>query len=708
MRAIFSPRSRSRSSGPICSPPTATSYMTNRPAGSNQRLDNNSPTITPACDGNNLQQSPRASNSSPELSQYNHSNPSSGGNSPNSPRRNAVFGLSSGNQQPTDKNKRKSLLPTEKQSSGKWKSRMSGTLLTSEDLAEAERLATQSNNTPSENVSPYIIVTLKSGEDLISCDRNGFSDPFCIMHYKYLPTASPNSTESGLTSLLLSTEKLIETKKSEIGGDEHFQGAIIDELEITVWDFDLFQANEFMGSARVPLSQLLRNQTQKFVLRLEGVAKGFLNLEITAQHCGLQLPEIFPMSSTNSTQQDDRGSDVTAKFEVDNLLENNQTLKALYDEYLHRKTYTYELIQPLGEGAYGIVYRALRVSGRRDSTSKEIVALKKVKIDNIQSALEILYEVSVTRNCLDMGPLATCPYLMHHNRIFLDNISLPIMDKNSHMTNDELTICFEMPLYDLGDLQRFLEMKQRKGKKMALPTFVSYLRQLSEALSMLHYPELRQGGDKDKNNIILIHRDIKPQNIFLLDDYQTLKLGDFSFLIKKTTEHSQEEAKETEMKTTKLCGSIPHMAPELYIHMHEGDSNSEEIQSETDAIDLMRKTDVFSFGVIAYQLVTFNTKIDHTFYHRIMPSGMVNVYQTSKKSQVDKYQDFMDELEFEINKMMTNEKEELFADSLKDLILGCLDWNPSKRKSANECWSELKQMEEHLAKDILTGNDRED
>ncbi|KAG2383431.1 hypothetical protein C9374_004102 [Naegleria lovaniensis] len=615
---------------------------------------------------------------------------------------------------------------------------------------------------------PFIIVNLKAGEDLVACDRNGKSDPFCEFTYRYLPNNNNNSnntTNSQIDSSQLRGEHLVETKKSstmkktlnplwgesfffsvrnveQIGNDDYFVGAIKDELIVTVWDFDLFQSNDFMGRVTVPLSQLLQNQTQKFYLKLEGVPNGFIYLEITAIHCGLNIGDdhsvlsiaasISPENENSSPRNGDSTQDLDLSPEIftfEKLLETNSTFKKLYEEYNSKQSrYEYELIKPLGEGAVGLVFKAMRNTIMSDNGqtnengsngSSSIVALKKVTIDHWQTALEIMYEVDVIRH-LDQGILAQCENLVHHNRIFIEsikpsekrskraNLKALSQRKNSVQSlkdyNDEIIICFEMSLFNLGDMQKFLEMKQRKGKKLEMKTFISYLRQLAHALSLMHHPELRNENqpvcEKDdtgslqqqmNDRSILCHRDIKPQNIFFSDDeYQTIKLADYSFLVRHDPQDSNESTDNHEgmddsmfnlptsptgnasntsttdaygLKTTKLCGSIPHMAPELYIQMISDDPTltPTTLQSNNNnSIEMLTKTDIFSFGVVAYQLVTFDTKLDHSFYRRIMPSHIkFPNSKTDKKKQKEAYNEFIEELEFELFKLVDSNRFDL-------------------------------------------------
>lgn len=530
----------------------------------------------------------------------------------------------------------------------------------------------------------------------------------------------------------------------QYGSDDYFIGAIKDELTVSVWDFDLFQSNEFMGSVTVPLSQLLKNQTQKFFLRLEGVPSGFIYLEITAQHCGLDIGDGLEVpndkisasqSTTSPTLQieNESANDTVSEieslelFRIDKLVERNETLQKLYKNFLEKNSkYDYELIQPLGEGAVGIVYKAVRTC--KESGKTAVVALKKVTIDHLQTALEVMYEVDVIKY-LDEGPLKSCKYLIHHNDIFLESVNKSAKSTKGHHKrensvqsmkdlNDEVVICFEMQLFDLGDMQKFLEMKQRQGKKLQIPTLVSYLKQLSQALALMHHPEL-QSPHHESSSYILTHRDIKPQNIFFSDEYSTLKLGDYSFLLRQevqpeggegfdgddifddnTTITSQKDV--YGLKTTKLCGSIPHMAPELYTQMIS-DSIAEDSTLTPSQISTsmdLRKTDIFSFGVIAYQLVTYDTKIDHSFYTRIMPGGTsIGKLKSERKKQKQLNNDFVEELEFEIYKSIESQHfdlEEPVAISLKEMIMNCLKWNASDRPTSKSCWQQLCSLEEGL------------
>lgn len=144
----------------------------------------------------------------------------------------------------------------------------------------------------------------------------------------------------------------------------------------------------------------------------------------------------------------------------------------------------YEKIEKVGEGTYGVVYKA------RHKKSNKLVALKKIRLENEDEGVPstAMREISILKE------------LRHPNVVFLRDV---------HLTESRLYLVFE---FLSMDLKRYLDNLPEKEfiDKMLLK---SYLYQILEALLFCH-----------KRRVI--HRDLKPQNL-LIDSNGVIKLADF-------------------------------------------------------------------------------------------------------------------------------------------------------------------------------------
>lgn len=139
----------------------------------------------------------------------------------------------------------------------------------------------------------------------------------------------------------------------------------------------------------------------------------------------------------------------------------------------------YQFLEKIGEGTYGIVYRALEIKAKR------IVAVKKIRMENEGVPSTALREISI---------LLT---LSHPNIV-------SIFDVQCNRT--ELFIVFE---YLDCDLKTYMESRKTS---IGLKKSKKFLHQLLSALECCHMQRI-------------MHRDLKPQNILISKD--ELKLGDF-------------------------------------------------------------------------------------------------------------------------------------------------------------------------------------
>lgn len=187
-----------------------------------------------------------------------------------------------------------------------------------------------------------------------------------------------------------------------------------------------------------------------------------------------------------------------------------------------------------------------------------------------------------------------------------------------------------------GDFKKFLG---DQAMKEGYAHF--YLKQLANGLKYLY-----------NNNVS--HRDLKPQNILLSDDYKTLKISDFGFAKIIGSENLAET----------ICGSPMYMAPEIM--------NNE---TYTD------KSDLWSVGIIMFEIL----------FARYPIKGVTNIFELMK--ELKKYK----KVDIPNNPKLTNE--------CKDLIDRLLTKNPSKRISwkdfFNHPWFKIKFTKKQSTKGNL-------
>ncbi|XP_066391464.1 probable serine/threonine-protein kinase At1g54610 [Miscanthus floridulus] len=149
-----------------------------------------------------------------------------------------------------------------------------------------------------------------------------------------------------------------------------------------------------------------------------------------------------------------------------------------------RRADSFEKIDKIGQGTYSNVYKA------RDSLSGKIVALKKVRFDNLEpeSVRFMAREILILRR------------LDHPNVIKLDGLVTSRMSCS-------LYLVFDYMVHDLAGLAASPDIK------FTLPQVKCYVHQLLSGLEHCH-------------NLGVLHRDIKGSNL-LLDNNGVLKIGDF-------------------------------------------------------------------------------------------------------------------------------------------------------------------------------------
>ncbi|XP_019554129.2 cyclin-dependent kinase 2 [Aedes albopictus] len=142
----------------------------------------------------------------------------------------------------------------------------------------------------------------------------------------------------------------------------------------------------------------------------------------------------------------------------------------------------YQRIEKIGEGTYGVVYKA------KDVNTQKYVALKRIRLDSETEGVPstAIREISLLKD------------LQHHSIVELFDVA--VMDSSIYMIFEYLDM----------DLKKLLD----RYKSSFTPKLVkSYMHQMLDAIAFCHMHRI-------------LHRDLKPQNL-LVDREGHLKLADF-------------------------------------------------------------------------------------------------------------------------------------------------------------------------------------
>ena len=202
----------------------------------------------------------------------------------------------------------------------------------------------------------------------------------------------------------------------------------------------------------------------------------------------------------------------------------------------------YQIRGVLGKGAMGLVYEG------HDATLNRRVAIKTIQTSDLDEATANHYEKRFQREVRAVARL-------NHPHI------VQVYD----FGNEGDLAYIVMEYIDGKELKDYLDAKE----SFDLPTIFRLMGELLEALEVAH-----QAG--------VIHRDVKPANV-MLDGKRRAKLTDFG--VARITEGDAASADMT--RAGQMIGTPSYMSPE---------------QIQGQAID--RRTDIFSAGVLFYQLLT--------------------------------------------------------------------------------------------------------
>ena len=251
------------------------------------------------------------------------------------------------------------------------------------------------------------------------------------------------------------------------------------------------------------------------------------------------------------------------------------------------ETYKYKSL--LGEGSYGRVYLVI------SNITKKYYAMKTIDITqlNEQQKKEALQEAKILRK------------LDHPNIIRLKEVFI------AKKPRETLNIITEYA--DGEDLSKKIKNQMKLNKKFSEDQILDWFTQI--CLAVYHI---------QKNKIL--HRDIKPQNVFMTKS-SMVKLGDFG--ISKNLNTTWEKA-------VTFIGTPYYISPEI-------------VQNEPYSF----KSDIWSLGVLLYELIALKYPFDASSLPKLMIKIMKGQYMKIKDKN--------------------------FSTELKNLVYMILNVNPDKR-----------------------------
>lgn len=269
----------------------------------------------------------------------------------------------------------------------------------------------------------------------------------------------------------------------------------------------------------------------------------------------------------------------------------------------------YKLLEQIGEGGFGTVYMA-----QQDAPIRRRVALKILKPG--MDTKQVIARFESERQALA---------IMDH-----PNISR-VIDAGSTGSGRPF---FVMELVRGDPITKFCDTR-----RVALRERLRLFQDVCSAVEHAH-----QKG--------IIHRDIKPSNVLVTvcDDKPVVKVIDFG-IAKATTGSLTDKTLFTEFR--QLLGTPLYMSPE---------------QAEQSGVDVDTRTDIYSLGVLLYEMLTGHTPIDPK---RLSTAGWIEVQRMILEEEPSRPSVLVSSLRPDAShgSLLLNEKSQLSAS-----LRGELDW----------------------------------
>jgi serine/threonine protein kinase len=278
----------------------------------------------------------------------------------------------------------------------------------------------------------------------------------------------------------------------------------------------------------------------------------------------------------------------------------------------------YEIVEELGRGGMGVVYKAYDASLEREV------------------ALKVIQQIA-----LDVADTKARFYREARMAARLSHDAIAVI----YEIGEDAGVPFIAMEYLPGrDLRMVIDSKE----DLSLEQKLDYARQICRGLQYAH----------GKN---VIHRDIKPENVKLLEDGR-VKIIDFG-IAKPYTPTASPEEKSTSAVLTRMgmrIGTPWYMSPE---------------QARGNPVD--KRTDIFSFGVVLYELLTYSKPFqgdDTTVLYKIL-------HEEPPPIKLEE-SGLRDDLQKILSRCLAKDHEERYADCseiLRDLVALTGGPNPDPR-----------------------------
>jgi eukaryotic-like serine/threonine-protein kinase len=259
----------------------------------------------------------------------------------------------------------------------------------------------------------------------------------------------------------------------------------------------------------------------------------------------------------------DDGDSASEGFAPGETLANKADESLDFDVAIHPTIDRYKLLEPIGEGGMGVVYMA-----QQTEPVKRRVALKLIKPG--MDSREVIARFEAERQALAM---------MAHPHI------ASVLDAG---TTAEGRPYFVMELVRGIPITYYCDYN-----RLAVEDRLRLLIDVCHAVQHAH-----QKG--------IIHRDLKPSNVLvtLHDSVPKVKVIDFG-VAKALNQELTERTLFTQF--TQMVGTPLYMSPE---------------QAEMSGLDIDTRSDVYSLGVLLYELLTGTTPFDKETFSRVGLDGM--------------------------------------------------------------------------------------